>query len=504
MNKSIFYVLLSALIGLGIAQTAIAERLIISGIAPGLNDSNQQAVLELAKKLCVECDAGDTVQFYDLGTRQRIFSKIIPKADSPRGRLILCRTELATLTAHLKAPPPQGRHANVPAFLTGLRLDGKPARVILITSLFHGDDRDVGATFVPGQCPSDAHPLASSRESIYGASDRKDSLTGVGIDWVNLDETASTLELRAVSRFWSVWAKELGATLTSVESTATAAAENALKGLSAPLTTESIDRTDTVMEIRSLSKPAPSPALDKPVMHEVDLVVAQDGSGSMLPAIESTKKLMSMTAELGARLTPRFALGAVVYRNTAGFSMFSPTRIERTPAGSVESAGMVSLRGFQEDATFDARVVEGASGDDASRKSGAGKMVSQMTPLASHVDFEGGVRASLAMLEQGNPKARKVLMIVGDMGTSESDGAAGTSAEDAAAAERTIEMTRAFAQRYPDTRILAVYCGGLTTPDRAETIDLFRRLAAVAGEHGVFTEDMAVMEPLVTQAMLKP
>ena len=503
MNKSILYVLLSALIGLGVAQTAIAERLIIVGVAPGLNESNQKAVLEAAKKLCVECETGDTAQFYDLGTRQRIFSKVIPKADSPRGRLILCRTELATLTAHLKAPPPQGRHANVPAFLTGLRLDGKPARVILITSLFHGDDRDVGATFVPGQCPSEAHPLASSRESIYGASDRKGSLTGVGIDWVNLDETASTLELRAVSRFWSVWATELGATLTSVETTATAAVENALKGLSSP-TAESIDRTDTVMEIRSLNKPAPTPALDKPVAHEVELVFAQDGSGSMLPAIESTKKLMSMTAELGARLTPRFALGAVVYRNSDGFSTFAPTRIERTVAGTGESSGMVSLRGFMEDATLDASVVEGANGNSAGRTTGLTKMVSQIAPLASHVDFEGGVRASLAMLEQGNPKARKVLLIVGDMGTSESDGTAGTSAEDAAAAERTTEMTRAFVRRYPDTRILTVYCGGGTTPDLTETIELFRRLAGVAGEHGVFTEDIAAMEPLVTQAMLKP
>jgi hypothetical protein len=41
---------------------------------------------------------------------------------------------------------------------------------------------------------------------------------------------------------------------------------------------------------------------------------------------------------------------------------------------------------------------------------------------------------------------------------------------------------------------MTVYCGGLLTRDSAETIALFKRLAALAGTRGVYTEDLSAME----------
>ncbi|MBX3406672.1 MAG: hypothetical protein KF869_07905 [Phycisphaeraceae bacterium] len=526
------YVLVALSVLFSTPVSAKGQEVVVLALTPCPDDKERAPIANAVQNLLLRVPAGTPVQAFDLSTRRRIFSSVAQDSPSERARLLSFKKELLATAAVLKRDAgATDSNASVPAFVSGvlptIRESKTPVQLVIFSSLFHSEPNDPDATFSLGEYPSDGCVLKSGRDHTFGTADRRGTLTGITVHWCSLGSTGTERDRRAVARFWQVWCGEWGMNLSSCQPTPSIACDNVLNHVTAGFSSDEIDRTDTEAVIRRIATastsndtvvpfvpeqatkpesivPAPAPDLSKPVTHEVELVFAQDGSGSMQPAIETTKKLMLMTVELGAKLTPRFELGVVVYRNADGSSIFPPTLIERVPAGGAVPAGMVTLRGFMEDPTLDVSILEDADGESPGRRTGERKKVSQMSPLTAYVDVERGVRASLEMLERGNPKARKILLLVGDMGTAESDGVPGMSAADGAAAERTVAMTRAFIQKYPDTRVLTVYCGTPRTSNRSETVDLFKRLAALAGTRGVFTDDLAAMEPLVTQAMLNP
>lgn len=268
--KHFLWLVTATITWLSVCTTADAEKTVILVVHQGMSDADQKAAMATGKDLILGCGVGDVVQFHNASTLRRIASATIPETTSQRARLVALRRELAALQGDLELRPVDGgagahQPANIPALLTSLRTDGKPTRIVVFSSLYFNDGS--AASFSRGQYLSDGWILGTSRESVFGTSDLKGMLSGVFIDWVCTDAAIDTLERRTQVRYWTAWASELNAVLTSVENTASVAVENALKGLSSPVTTQTIDRADTAMEVRQFrAMPAarPTPAQPSP------------------------------------------------------------------------------------------------------------------------------------------------------------------------------------------------------------------------------------------------
>lgn len=244
------------------APSAAAASTIIVGVSPMLSAPDRAAAHAGVQNLLLRGKAGASVQVFDLGSQLRVLSVTLPESPTLRIRQVALKRELAALHAFMKQPPSDPSSANVPAFMTGvvpgLRKDGVPTRVLLFASLFHADQRDSGGVFSPGSYMSDGCVLADSRQHVLGTRDRQGILKETVIDWCFLSENVGTLDRRPVVRLWSVWASELGATLSSCQGTPNIAVESLLSGKKDPVSADSIDRSDVEIAIRRVPGSAPS------------------------------------------------------------------------------------------------------------------------------------------------------------------------------------------------------------------------------------------------------
>lgn len=258
MNR-IHSLFISVAFSLILVLPALGARSIIVAIAPGMSEADRQGVLNAYQQLLLKSDVGDVIQCYDAAAQRRVCTATVPKSASSRARLIALKREIAAIHACLNASPGSGSLAhplNVPAFMTmvvpGLHHEGQTTRILVFGTIFHGDERDVGATFAPGSYPSDGCAMPSGQEFPLGTGDRKGSLAGVCVDWCSMGEDCGTLERRAVVRWWTIWCAELGATLTSCQATPGVAIESAIAGTTAPVSSDVIDRTSTDVVIRDV------------------------------------------------------------------------------------------------------------------------------------------------------------------------------------------------------------------------------------------------------------
>lgn len=206
----------------------------------------------------------------------------------------------------------------------------------------------------------------------------------------------------------------------------------------------------------------------------IAVAIAIDGTNSMAPTLKEQQSGALTVAEIGSRLSPRFQLGVVVYRDAARMAVFPLTEIGPSVNGQ-PSPGMAALRSF---------------------------LTAHMEPIGAAADVEDGLGRAIAMLQGVPAGTRRALCMLGDTGPWEGGAIDVIEPQDRRSEERCVQTARAFAAQ-PDTRVLTVFTGRNVTGLRhvPETVTFFNRLA---GNDGKYSEDTSHMTATVLEALLKP
>ena len=238
----------------------------------------------------------------------------------------------------------------------------------------------------------------------------------------------------------------------------------------------------------------------------IDVVVAVDGTWSMRDRLRELETACQIIAEIGSRLSPRFRLGLVVYRDKEGTRTFGLTEITATVQGQ-PSAGMLAFEAFRAAKTLEAVKSRGGSGADGSGENfGEPFLVRNMAPLGGPADIAHGLQQGVELLDKSvvDIATTKLLVVVGDMGTFElGSNPDGIDAEDLRAAELVKGLMQSVRIRDPRVRVLTVFTGAGQADLRhaAESRAFFQELADVGG--GRFTDDPSQIAATLVAAMLE-
>ena len=195
-----------------------------------------------------------------------------------------------------------------------------------------------------------------------------------------------------------------------------------------------------------------------------DVVVIVDSTGSMSEHEDAILGSVYSIAEVGSRICPEFRIGLVFYEG--GVCRFPLTPIEPTQYGRV-SRGMAQLKQFNPSCS------DGTGG----------------------ANIEAGFDAGLRMLEQANSSNRKVLVLIGDVGPWERG-------NDEAIAARMREDFRRFCARSAFHQALFLFAD--SNNQNARTIAFFKGMASIAGENGMYSDDVSQIAATVIEAVIGP
>lgn len=282
---------------------ASEERVYYVGLPPVMLEADREPLLKGILTLLLKAEAGSRIEVFDAHAIKRIASVSIGDMP-PKARVRQAASQIRAIHTFINPEAPRQTPANqtrVPAFLSVVAASStpsKPARVLLVASLFYTDERDPSATFAPGFVPSDGHLLAPSGQSVFGCADRKDSLKGVTIDWCVLERETPDLERRAAERFWHLYAAELGAAVHGFHPSPDVAMERFLADAATATSTAAIDPKDTrliirpVVQRREVERPAPPPLALTPrerLKAAVESLAPVTRGRTMIAAVWTTK-----------------------------------------------------------------------------------------------------------------------------------------------------------------------------------------------------------------------
>lgn len=237
----------------------------------------------------------------------------------------------------------------------------------------------------------------------------------------------------------------------------------------------------------------------------VDLVIAVDGTSSMGATLGSIQRNIESAAEIAARLSPRFRLGIIVYRDQRNTHVFPLTEIKPTVKGA-PSDGLKQLRKFLNDRVLEVWQTQGGRGETGGVVVGESRMVTRMEPLRALADVEYGIKTGLGMLAGQQHDQRKVLIVAGDVGPWEIvnenryDDAA-----DIDSHARVIRMAQQFGLESEQNRILSIYTGSANAADTQtfpqQAARFFKEFAAALNEkQGQYSEDAWQIASLAVEA----
>ncbi|XOV75102.1 MAG: hypothetical protein ACFHWZ_16890 [Phycisphaerales bacterium] len=500
--KSLLHTVVSFVIGLIISATSFAETAapdtVILAVADASAAEDQAKSVAVLEGLVVGAEPGTRVQVYNAMTQQRIATFEIPNVQSERARKNLLRNAVTPVLQHLREPKSvragQGSSVDVPEFAHTLasmvRAGGGSTRVIIVGSPFHTTAADASMNFGPSEFPSDGHLAASSNRSIYSTLGREQRLEGLTIDWVLVGQVGTSRERAPVARFWNLFFSSQSAVLSSFVVTPEIVVERVLEGVSDPVADDTIDRDDKRVEILSINRPVreeerqpetlsepvePEPVTPDPVDVEptlpepvepaeepapepaapvdVAIAIAADGTGSMRADLPKVGDLLLRVADLASISGDSLQLSVVVYRASDNFDVFPMTPILAGDQG----AGVTALTSFVHDDTQTVEYYGEAQHERGSDPTGETAKVPAMSAMLGFADFEGGVRRAADMLAAVQA-THKILLVVGDVGTAESDQDFETiSADDRASEQRPDHRPLARADAPPGPRDDAVH-----------------------------------------------
>lgn len=238
----------------------------------------------------------------------------------------------------------------------------------------------------------------------------------------------------------------------------------------------------------------------------VDLVIAVDGTSSMKSVLNSIQRDIETSAEIMARLSSRFRLGLVVYRNQSYTFKFPLTEIKPTHNG-VQSEGKKKLHDFLHVEDIKASRMEGSQGEHGGGKIIENIQVTKLEPLSSDADVEYAVTESLSMLQAGpDANARRVLILAGDVGPWEKVNMDRyDDPSDIQAKNNVMGNIQRFASKSDLHRVWTIYTGPQYAdqdhPFPKEAIAFFQSVANTAGEQqGRYLDDASQIAVIAVEA----
>jgi hypothetical protein len=491
---------------------------------------------ELIGAVVAAAPAATRLVFFDGTARQRLAEVEVPGMPKA-GRTRALVRPLAPVFDHLEKTQSVRTDApdalDVPGFVSTVADLIKTApgstRLVLVGSPYHAD-HEKAASFGPGQVPSFDHVLATSTQSPFGTSVLKGALDGVRVDWLLVDKLPAR-ERAHVCNFWSAYfSTHLKGSLCTFINSPAGIADRAAANASDPEPAERLEPTgklriltidalkDAPGEVKEEAKPAAAkveaarpfeaPAdLTRPIEAPVAALFLVDGSVSMREPLKSAAGLALQIGKLGAELSPRFELAVSVHRGANQVSSWAG-QIERPGDDKAAGTGLAALQRFIDEPSVEVERLVDAAGERAGRSTGERARVRPFEPVTAHVNVEDALGQALRTLGELKPE-RKVLLVVGDAGPSEFDGADGVSEADRQSEGRAIRAVEEFLRAHPDTRIVTVFTGPREgsagfTADHADAVRFFRKLSASSGERGRFTANLAEMPELARRAILNP
>lgn len=240
---------------------ASEQRLYVVGVPAQMDTVTAQEVLKATLKLLLSARPGARIIVIDAYGMRKISECSIAEG-KPSARAGHLRDSIAALKEHFdKTSSVRAQEQNqvrTPQFLELVGSTLKPASgstvVVMFSRPYYEDPRDEAFVFHGDKYPSDGYYLTDSRNSIYGTADRRNLLQGTVVHWSYLSETFPTgLARTHVRRFWKCYLDRLGSVLSTFERDPNVVLDRALAGVNDPVSKDTADEADTVLEMRSIA-----------------------------------------------------------------------------------------------------------------------------------------------------------------------------------------------------------------------------------------------------------
>lgn len=237
----------------------------------------------------------------------------------------------------------------------------------------------------------------------------------------------------------------------------------------------------------------------------IDLVIAIDGSSSMGPTLKEVQSTIQSAAAVGCRISPRFRIAVVIYRDSQTKHVLGFTEIRSHKSGD-NDRGMVALDQFlTEKVVKVTRTVTKQPGVEGSgTPTGESYMVSRMEPLSAIVDFPQALAQVSDVLKQSDPNSKQVVIFIGDVGPWElGDAATYDERVDIEARVKSLAAMQTMAEQWPHLAVLTVFVASNARHDKISR-SFFEALAKEAGtDRGRFSDGMASVALTVVEAIVR-
>lgn len=251
------------------ALIAIAEpagetpRHYVVAICSGLSSSQNQDVFKQSMDLLLNrAQPGDRVEFLAAPHGNRLALVVVPEGTArARANSREYAGKFVGLVQFLKAPATadsrQATQLRLPQLFDAIarsRQGQEKLTVVAIGSPLYLASNEPEAAFdmEKGLTPCDGMIAASVTESLFGTKERKGQLENTTVHWFTPSDDWAVGEMhrRAVTRFWSVFISEQGATLSSFCSDLTRVFERASQGEATAVLAAALDPNDRGLVMR--------------------------------------------------------------------------------------------------------------------------------------------------------------------------------------------------------------------------------------------------------------
>ena len=266
--KTIQYFLVAIIIlasaSLATAATAgPAPRQYVVVICAGLAPGQCQDVFKQSMDLLLNhAQPGDRVDFIAASQGALLASVSVPEGTArSRANSREYAGKFVGLVQFLKSPSAtdsrQATQLRLPQLLDEIarsrhRQDSLTIIAIGSPLYFAANEREAAFDMEKGLTPGDGMIAASVTESLFGTLERKGQLRNTTIHWIlpSDDWSVSEMHSHAVTRFWTVFIGEQGATLSTFSSDIAHVFERASQGEASPVLTATLDPNDRGLVMR--------------------------------------------------------------------------------------------------------------------------------------------------------------------------------------------------------------------------------------------------------------
>jgi hypothetical protein len=245
------------------ASAGQTPRHYVVAICTGLSSNQCQEVFRHSMDMLLNrAQPGDRVEFLAAPQGNRLADVFVPEGMArARANSREYAGKFGGLIQFLKMPATpdsrQNEQLRLPQLLDGIAHSRQPQEkliVILVGSPLYlaSNEREAAFDMEKGLTPGDGMVAASVNESLFGTIERKSQLQNAMVHWLTPSDDWAVGEIhrRAVTRFWTIFIGEQGATLSTFSSDIARVFERATQGESSPVLTATLDPNDRGLVMR--------------------------------------------------------------------------------------------------------------------------------------------------------------------------------------------------------------------------------------------------------------